>query len=76
MPKKDGLRPSGKQKVGKNTWKEEEEKYEETKINGKVASGYLIGRHPECGELLRYRLTSRSTESSYRPRAQPSDHIQ
>lgn len=28
----------------------EEERYEETKEKGLPSSGYLIGRHPECGE--------------------------
>lgn len=30
--------------------KKEEETYEEKKIRGTPSGGYLIGRHPECGE--------------------------
>lgn len=30
----------------------EEEAYERTQIGGIASRGYLIGRHPECGELL------------------------
>lgn len=49
VPKNGGMKASGNKKVSKKTWKQEEEKYEQTKIDGKAASGYLIGRHPECG---------------------------
>ncbi|KAK4499970.1 hypothetical protein PRZ48_008156 [Zasmidium cellare] len=42
-------KPDGKQKVPKQQWKADEEKYEAEKaVNGVPAGGYLIGRHPEC----------------------------
>jgi len=41
----------GKKKVSKNAYRKQEEDYEKEKVNaGVVASGYLIGRHPECGK--------------------------
>lgn len=49
MPKTKAMKSSGRQKVKKGEWERQEEKYEETKIEGKAAGGYLIGRHPECG---------------------------
>lgn len=33
----------------KDQFEKQEAMYEETKINGIAAGGYLIGRHPECG---------------------------
>lgn len=42
---------NGRQVVKKDEYKEQEQKYEETKIGpGMPAGGYLIGRHPECGK--------------------------
>lgn len=42
---------SGKQRVGKKTYQEQEWEYEKQKqLKGISAGGYLIGRHPECGE--------------------------
>lgn len=42
---------SGKERVAKNKYKKQEEGYEQEKIeHGVTAGGYLIGRHPECGE--------------------------
>lgn len=41
----------GHQKVGKHHYKKQEEQYEERKADSGVpASGYLIGRHQECGK--------------------------
>jgi len=50
VPKTRPMKQDGKQTVEKDEYRKQEEAFEETKINGKVASGYLIGRHPECGE--------------------------
>lgn len=35
---------------GHKNFEKEEEAYEETKLKGIASGGYLIGRHPECGE--------------------------
>ncbi|KAK4615377.1 putative serine/threonine-protein kinase fhkC [Fulvia fulva] len=46
-------KPSGKQRVAKDKWKTEEEKYEVDKAqNGTPAGGYLLGRHPECDRII------------------------
>ncbi|KAK1848227.1 hypothetical protein CCHR01_09132 [Colletotrichum chrysophilum] len=37
---------------GKSPLKKEEEAYEKTKIKGVASGGYLIGRHPECVDLI------------------------
>ena len=39
--------------VAKNAIKKNEESFEVKKIHGTPAGGYLIGRHPECGEQRR-----------------------
>ena len=36
--------------VGKTELKKSEENFEMKKVQGIPAGGYLIGRHPECGE--------------------------
>lgn len=42
---------SGQEKVARKTYKREEEDYESEKADhGVTSGGYLIGRHPECGE--------------------------
>jgi serine/threonine-protein kinase Chk2 len=42
---------NGRERVPRNTFKQQEENYEsEKQRHGTVAGGYLIGRHPECGE--------------------------
>jgi serine/threonine-protein kinase CHEK2 len=46
--KKNGLK--GKDSKGKEALLRQEESYETTKITGPSSGGYLIGRHPECGE--------------------------
>jgi serine/threonine-protein kinase Chk2 len=33
-------------------YEKEEEAYEQTKLRGIASGGYLIGRHPECGEYF------------------------
>jgi serine/threonine-protein kinase Chk2 len=33
-------------------YEKEEEAYEQTKLKGIASGGYLIGRHPECGEYF------------------------
>lgn len=43
-------RTSGKDKVSTDEYKRQEDNYEEEKKeNGVNATGYLIGRHRECG---------------------------
>lgn len=43
---------SGKEKVSKHEYENQEEKYEKLKVEkGVTAGGYLIGRHRECGRL-------------------------
>lgn len=39
-----------KKKKGKRVLQNEELDYEQQKVSGVPAGGYLIGRHPECGE--------------------------
>lgn len=39
-------------KKGKKALKEEEDSFEEKQIAGVPSGGYLIGRHPECGECI------------------------
>jgi serine/threonine-protein kinase Chk2 len=36
-------------KVPKNEYQKQEQKYEAKKVSGMASSGYLIGRHVECG---------------------------
>lgn len=43
----------------------EEEAYEDTKIKGVASGGFLIGRHPECGELRRARPGPVETLTSF-----------
>ncbi|KAJ9660125.1 serine/threonine protein kinase [Coniosporium apollinis] len=44
---------SGKQRVGRKTYQEQEWEYEKQKqLNGVSAGGYLIGRHPECDRII------------------------
>ena len=44
---------SGRQKVSKKHWEKKEEKYEKDKQrHGITATGYLIGRHPECDRII------------------------
>ena len=50
VPKTKAMKSDGKQKVQKDEYTRQEAAFEETKQDGKAASGYLIGRHPECGE--------------------------
>jgi serine/threonine-protein kinase Chk2 len=43
-------KPSGNDRVAKDQYKKQEEKYEQEKQDhGVNAGGYLIGRHRECG---------------------------
>lgn len=56
MPKTRPMKQDGNQQVAKDEYRKQEEAFEETKINGKVASGYLIGRHPECGKSSKDQL--------------------
>ena len=39
-----------KKKVPKDEYEKQERNFEQTKITGLASSGYLFGRHPECGE--------------------------
>jgi serine/threonine-protein kinase Chk2 len=56
-PMPDGMENFGKisgdmqSKANGKDFKEEEAAYEDTKLKGIASGGYLIGRHPECGEL-------------------------
>lgn len=43
---------SDSDRKGKSPLRKDEEAYERTKIKGVPSGGYLIGRHPECGELI------------------------
>lgn len=42
------LAPSSKK--GKKSLQSEEKEFEQKKVSGVPAGGYLIGRHPECGK--------------------------
>lgn len=42
----------GKKKVGRTDYGGDEQRFEDTKINGVASGGYLIGRHPECGKSI------------------------
>jgi serine/threonine-protein kinase CHEK2 len=46
----------GTEKVSKSTYEREEVRYEKDKEDGTASGGYLIGRHPECGEHARLHL--------------------
>lgn len=58
--------PSKKEnkKVPKDEYERQEQKYEVTKITGLSSSGYLIGRHPECGMLFSTSLSPRQRGGS------------
>ncbi len=60
-------KPSGN-RVSKNgkgkDYEKEEEAYEQTKLKGIASGGYLIGRHPECGEWFRTSSYCYSANSS------------
>lgn len=48
-------RTDGKSSVPRDEYLKQEESYEKEKSNkGVPAGGYLIGRHPECGMLVRF----------------------
>lgn len=47
---KNTLNSDGDREHAEGELEEAEAKYEETKKDGLASSGYLIGRHPECGE--------------------------
>jgi serine/threonine-protein kinase CHEK2 len=50
LPDFDGGFGTGHQKVGKRSAKQQEQAYEKSKEHRAASSGYLIGRHPECGK--------------------------
>jgi len=50
--KKTGGKPDGRRKVPKDTYEQQELQYEKEKVEDSPSSGYLIGRHPECGKPL------------------------
>ncbi|KAF2112476.1 kinase-like domain-containing protein [Lophiotrema nucula] len=53
VPTTDVGRTTGKERVAKDKYSKEEERYEERKVNeGVTAGGYLIGRHPECDRVI------------------------
>lgn len=52
VPKSKAMESDGKQKVKKFEYEKQEAMFEQTKIDGSAAGGYLIGRHPECGAYL------------------------
>ncbi|UQC80259.1 uncharacterized protein CLUP02_05741 [Colletotrichum lupini] len=43
---------TNKDQNGKSSLQKEEEAYERTKVKGVASGGYLIGRHPECVDLI------------------------
>ncbi|KAF2499311.1 lanosterol 14-alpha-demethylase [Lophium mytilinum] len=45
-------RKTGRQRVGRETWGQQEKDYETEKAKGVSSEGYLIGRHPECDRVL------------------------
>jgi serine/threonine-protein kinase Chk2 len=50
-PLPDGIENFGKDgSEGGKSFAKEEDAYEQTKFKGIASGGYLIGRHPECGE--------------------------
>jgi serine/threonine-protein kinase Chk2 len=63
VPKTKAMKSDGKQKVEKDEYTRQEAAFEETKQDGKAASGYLIGRHPECGEYNLIFLGGQSAEA-------------
>ena len=58
-PMPDGMDDFGKSRGDRQSkadgkdFAAEEEAYEETKLKGIASGGYLMGRHPECGMLIR-----------------------
>lgn len=55
LPKGTMKKIDGKERPPtKQTYESMEENYEQTKIDGISSNGYLIGRHPECGEYPPY----------------------
>ncbi|KAH7131988.1 kinase-like domain-containing protein [Dendryphion nanum] len=53
MPSSVVGKVNGKSKVPRKEFQRQEERFEELKAEGnKAASGYLIGRHPECDRIL------------------------
>lgn len=49
--KKQPRKHNGRGHVQKDTFEKEEQEYEKAKAeDGVPAGGFLIGRHPECGE--------------------------
>lgn len=47
LPK--AMKKSRRQHHSKDKYEKQEEDFEDSKISGVAAGGYLIGRHPECG---------------------------
>ena len=44
---------TGREVVSKHEYEKQEDKYEDQKTkDGVTSNGYLIGRHPECGQYL------------------------
>ena len=44
-----GGRPDGRKRVNHDTYEKQELQYEKEKLEEQPSSGYLIGRHSECG---------------------------
>lgn len=47
---KDAVDLAPSKKTGKRSLQSEEKEFEQKKVSGVPAGGYLIGRHPECGK--------------------------
>nr|POF03000.1 putative serine/threonine-protein kinase fhkc [Quercus suber] len=53
VPPAETGKPTGRQKVSKKHWEKKEETYEFKKVvMGSPGSGYLVGRHPECDQVI------------------------
>ena len=53
LPKcKDEGKPEGRKRVARDTYEKQELQYEKKKLDEQPSSGYLIGRHPECGKQI------------------------
>lgn len=44
--------PKKRGRKGQRAAIKEEQSFDQTRVNGNAAGGYLIGRHPECGTFL------------------------
>ena len=47
-----GGRPDSRKRVARDTYEKQELQHEKEKLEEHPSSGYLIGRHPECGRWM------------------------